>query len=95
MAISNTPIIDGNVDAATIRRVYRLLTTPAGSVPFDRLFGIDTSIIDNTPRATEGALLVEYAKKLKMYYPALVISSLSFSHQGEAIIPQVVINKNG
>lgn len=91
MSISNTPIITGNVDPATARRVYRLLTTPAGSVPFDRLFGIDTSSIDNVPRAVEGALLVEYVKKLKKYYPALTITKLAFSYQGASIIPEVVI----
>ncbi len=91
MSISNNPIITGNVDPATIRRVYRLLTTPAGSIPFDRLFGIDPSSLDNAPRAVEGALLVEYAKKLKMYYSSLVISKLTFSYQGTSIIPKVVI----
>lgn len=92
MAISNAPIITGNVDDATIRRVYRLLTTTAGSVPFDRLFGIDSSSLDNVPSAVEGALLVEYIKKVKMYYPTLKIDSLTFLYQGTAVVPQVVIN---
>ena len=92
MAISSTPIITGNVDAATIRRVYRLLSTPAGSVPFDRTFGVDPSSIDNVPRAVEGALMVEYVKKVKMYYPNLKIDSLSFKYQDTSIIPSVVIN---
>lgn len=92
MSISNTPIITGNIDPATATRVYRLFTTPAGSVPYDRKFGIDMSILDNTPRATEGALLVEYVKKLKMYYPTLKISSLTFSYQGNSIIPEVTIS---
>lgn len=92
MAISNTPIITGNVDEPTIRRVYRLLTTFQGEVPFDRIFGIDPSSLDNVPRAVEGALLVEYTKKIKMYYPTLKISSLTFSYQGNAIAPEAVIN---
>jgi hypothetical protein len=95
MAISNTPIITGNIDQPTIRRVYRLLTTFQGEVPFDRLFGIDPSSLDNVPRATEGALLVEYTKKMKMYYPTLTITSLTFSYQGTSVVPQVVINNNG
>jgi len=92
MSISNNPIITGNVDPATIRRVYRLLTTSAGSIPFDRFFGIDPSSLDNVPRAVEGALLVEYVKKLKKYYPTLTIDKLAFSYQGTSIIPEVVIN---
>ena len=91
MSISNTPIITGNIDPSTARRVFRLFTTLAGSIPFDRSFGIDSSYIDNVPRAVEGALLVEYAKKLKKYYPALKISSLTFSYQGTSIIPEAVI----
>lgn len=90
-SLANDVIITGNVDQALISRVWRLLTTPVGSVPFDRNFGIDPSILDNSPAAVEGALLVEYTKKLRMYYPAVKITQLTFSVQGAVTFPKVVI----
>jgi hypothetical protein len=87
----NDLIITGNVDSALIKRVYRLFTTPAGSLPFDRSFGIDMSALDNTPAALEGALLVEYTQKLNMYYPELTISQLTFSQEVSTITPRVVL----
>jgi phage baseplate assembly protein W len=84
--------ISGDVDQSVMKRVYRLLTTPAGSIPWDRNFGIDPSVLDNTPAATEGALLVQYTQKLKSYFPTLKISKISFSYDGNKIMPQVVIS---
>lgn len=91
MSTISDAIINGNIDQATRNRVYRLFTTPAGSVPFDRNFGIDLSVLDDTPAAVEGTLLVEYTQKLMMYFPELTISQLTFSFKGSSIIPEVVI----
>jgi hypothetical protein len=93
MATIGTPLISSNVAQDTINRVNRLFSTPAGSVPWDRSFGIDMSVLDNPPKAVQGALLVEYIKKLKMYFPTLKINSISFSYSdnGGTIIPKVAI----
>jgi hypothetical protein len=93
MATIGTPLIDSNVAQDTINRVNRLFSTPAGSIPWDRSFGISTAVLDNTPSAVQGALLVEYIKKLKLYFPTLKISSISFSYSdnGSMIVPKVVI----
>ena len=92
MSLTNNLAISGDVDQSTINRVYRLLTTPAGSIPFDRNFGIDLSVLDNTPAALEGALLIEYTKKMKTYFPSLVISQITFTATNDSIAPKVVIN---
>jgi phage baseplate assembly protein W len=52
-------IVTGSIDSATSKRISRLFTTPVGSVPFDRNFGVDLSSLDNVPAALEGALMVE------------------------------------
>jgi hypothetical protein len=83
--------IYGDVDAAVLNRGYRLFTPPAGTLPFDRNFGIDMTALDDTPAAMEGALLVEYTKKLKAYFPTLKISSLTFLASNSTISPKVVI----
>jgi phage baseplate assembly protein W len=90
--VLNDLIIVGNIDAALIKRVYRLLTTPAGAIPFDRNFGIDMSALDNTPSALEGALLVEYMQKLRKYIPSLRITELTFTTNNNKLIPKVVIS---
>lgn len=90
----NDLIIIGNIDAALVKRVYRLLTTQAGTVPFDRNFGIDMSALDNTPAALEGALLIEYMKKLKKYFPQLKITELTFTRNNDKLVPKVVISNN-
>jgi len=93
VATISNPLITGNAAQDTINRVQRLFSTPAGTIPWDRSFGIDPSVLDNPPRAVEGALLVEYIKKLKMYFPALKISGITFSYSdnGSKVIPKVVI----
>jgi len=88
----NNANVNGNVTPAMIAGVYRLLNTPAGSVPFDRNFGVDTASIDNTPAAIEGALLVEYTRKIKMYFPTITITDITFLITNNVITPKVVIN---
>lgn len=96
MATITTPLIDSNAAQDTIDRIQRLFSTPAGTVPWDRNWGISTAVLDNPPAAVQGALLVEYIKKLKMYFPTLKISSISFSYSdnGSKVIPKVVIASN-
>lgn len=92
MSLNNDVTVIGNVDQALISRVWRLFTTPAGSVPYDRNFGIDMSSLDSPPAAMEGALLVEYVKKLRLYYPTVKISQLTFSaDQSGTMTPKVVL----
>ncbi len=93
MATITIPLISSNVAQDTINRVNRLFSTPAGSVPWDRSFGIDMTVLDNTPKAVEGALLVEYIKKLKLYFPTLKISSISYSYSGSTITPKIAITQ--
>ena len=81
----------GTVDTATLKRIRRLLSTPAGSVAFDRNFGVDLASLDNAPAALEGALLVEYSRKMLEYYPDYIISDISFAVDCNKIIPTVVI----
>jgi hypothetical protein len=83
----------GSIDSATRARIKRLLSTAAGTVPFDREFGVDITFIDNTTSAMEGALLVAYTRALKKYFSEYKIASISFTVDNKAntITPTVVI----
>lgn len=84
-------VVTGSIDSATQKRISRLLSTPAGSVPFDRAFGVDTSFIDDAPAALEGAMMVAFSRAILEYYPAYTISDISFVVDGSQITPTVVI----
>jgi hypothetical protein len=83
--------IVGITDTTKLMQVYRLFTTMAGTIPFDRNFGIDPDILDDLPSSMEGRLLVEYEEKLMAYFPEFTISSLTFGTSDNKIIPTVVI----
>lgn len=97
MSNIGTAVIAGTIDGETRSRVLRLFSTPAGTVPFDRNFGIDLSLLDNPKAVLEGALCVEYARKLKAYFPDLYIADLTFSYSdsGDRIIPKITIAEKG
>lgn len=91
MILSSDVTVTSNIDAQTARRITRLFCTPAGSIPFDRAFGVDPDVLDDAPSALEGALLVEYASKLRRYFPGLYVKDLTFSSVGNSVTPRVVI----
>lgn len=91
MSTISAPVVSGNIDQATMMRLTRLLRSPAGMLPWDRDWGIDTVVLDNPPAAVEGLLLVEYTRKIRMYFPGLTVQSISFEYQGSKVIPKVVI----
>jgi phage baseplate assembly protein W len=76
-----------------IQNVKTIITTPAGTVPFDRDFGIDWSILDLPIQDAKARLTVEYIEKIKKYEPRASIKSVSFvvNEQGQ-LIPKVVID---
>ena len=81
----------GNEDI--LQNLKVLLTTPIGSVPFDRDFGIDFGIIDNPVPIARGKLIVEYTDKIKRYEPRARIKEVNFipSVENGTLIPKVVI----
>jgi hypothetical protein len=76
-----------------IQNVKTIITTPAGTVPFDRDFGIDWSLLDLPIREARAKLTVEYIEKIKKYEPRASVNSISFTanEQGQ-LIPKVVID---
>lgn len=75
-----------------IQNVRTIITTPAGTVPFDRDLGIDWSLLDLPIREARAKLTVEYIEKIKKYEPQASVQSVSFAaNEHGQLIPKVVI----
>lgn len=84
-----------NLDATGIDEIYQnlnvLYTTPEGTVPFDREFGINTDILDNPLPIAKGLLIAEYINKTRKYEPRAKVKKVDFEYREETIVPKVVI----
>jgi len=76
-----------------IQNVKTIITTPAGTVPFDRNFGIDWSLLDLPIREARAKLTVEYIEKIKKYESRASVKNISFEANGQGqLMPRVVID---
>ncbi len=91
MIVLNESIITGGVDKSQITRIKNLLSTPVGSVPYDRNFGIDYSILDRPVVEAKVLLMAEIINKIRKYEPEIVSIEINFSVKGSSLIPLVVI----
>lgn len=79
--------------AEILRNVRMIITTLAGTVPFDREFGINPNIFDQPLEHTKNLLTVEYIEKVRRYEPRAKIKQVTFEYDtlNGAIYPKVVI----
>ena len=70
-----------------------LYTTPMGTVPFDREFGIDSGLLDNPMQIAQGKLIVEYIDKTRKYESRVNVKEVNFELDSKdgVLIPKVVI----
>lgn len=85
-----------NLNAQGNDEIYQnlqiLYTTPAGTVPFDREFGINYDLLDNPTPIAQGRLIVEYIEKTRKYEPRVSVKEVNFeTNEDGSIIPKVVI----
>ena len=80
-----------------LQNIQVILTTPAGTVPFDRDFGIDMSILDSPIGVAKAKLTVEYIKKIKKYEPRAEVKKVSFTNDAISglLVPKVVVGLAG
>lgn len=76
-----------------IRNIEFILTTPVGTVPFNRDFGIDMRVLDAPLGIAKAKLTVEYAKKIKKYEPRAKVKRITFDNGpiNGYLVPKVVI----
>ncbi|MGO4890283.1 hypothetical protein ACJ2A9_21250 [Anaerobacillus sp. MEB173] len=86
-----------NFSAIGIDEVYQnlkvLYTTPEGTVPFDREFGINTDFIDEPIPIAQGRLIVEYTDKTRRFEPRATVDEVFFHTDVNTgkLVPRVVI----
>jgi len=76
-----------------LQNIKTILTTPMGTVPFDREFGVDWSLLDLPIREARAKLTVEYIDKVKKYEPRARVKQVDFEANTEGVLkPKVVID---
>lgn len=76
-----------------LQNVRVILSTPVGSVPFDREFGVDFDIVDLPMERAKNKITVEFIKKIKRYEPRVKVKKITFEYNGNSGIlwPKVVL----
>jgi len=79
-------------DEEIYQNIKVIITTPVGTVPFDRDFGIDYSMIDSPTEIAKGFLTVEIIEKVRKYEPRADVKEVLFNVIDEKIIPRIILN---
>lgn len=96
--MNETPQIDfapGTVIEEVIQNVRTIVTTTKYSIPLDREFGIDGSVVDLPINVAKAKLTNEIFRAIHRYEPRATIESITF--QGEEtgrLIPTVEVSVN-
>lgn len=75
------------------RNLGILFTTPAGSVPYDREFGVNIDFLDQPIPIAKNMLTIEYAEKTRRFEPRASVLEVHFDPEPDIgkLIPRVVI----
>ena len=74
------------------QNVQVIISTPVGTVAFDRDFGVDYSILDNPTEIAKGLISVEIIEKIRKYESRVDVDEVTFSVQNEKIIPKIILS---
>lgn len=84
--------LSGDALADLRRRLNLMFTTPLGTMPLERAYGIDWSFLDMPTPAAKSLFTAEVADKIQTFFPELRIEELTWTTSpGGALIPRVVI----
>lgn len=87
--------IVANFDAEGRERLLQqlniLLSTPVGTVPFDRDFGVDMSFLDMPVPEAKNSFLTQAAEKMEIYIPQLQLESVEIETENGVLKPKVVV----
>ena len=76
------------------RQLALLLSTPAGTMPLDREFGIQMNFVDKPPEVVKSLYTAEVTKKVPQFIPWVRVyeTTWEYGEQGH-IKPKVVITR--
>ena len=91
--LSEIELFPDNTYVEIIQNVKTILATAMGTVPLDRDFGIDTSLIDLPMSVIKPLLIKEVKEKIEKYEPRVKFVSISWDGDGMngSIIPSVKV----
>lgn len=72
--------IQGEMAADVLERIKTILTTPQGTVCYDRAFGMDMGIVDLPLPIARVRFLAAATEQLRRYEPTVRIKNASFSY---------------
>jgi Phage baseplate assembly protein W len=92
--LQNVQIIGVKGNAEIIRNLKIIYTTPQGTVPFDRAFGIDMSILDGPINIAKAKLTVEFINQAKKYESRVKVDEVTFDIDATngTLTPRVVVS---
>lgn len=74
------------------RKISLLLTTPVGTMPLDRDFGVDWSFLDMPTDIARSLFTAEVAEKIQTFIPEVRVEAVEWMPNTEGqLIPKVVI----
>lgn len=74
------------------RQLALLLSTPAGTMPLDREFGINMDFLDMPPETAKSLYTAEVTKKINQFIPAVRVQEVTWTWNNNGTFsPKVVI----
>lgn len=84
-------LFDTDAIADLDRRVCLLLSTPAGSIPLDRDFGLDMTFLDKPVEVAKSLYTAEVTKKVSIYIKEIKVQEVKWTHKQDGkLTPKVV-----
>lgn len=78
------------------RQISLLLSTPVGTMPLDREFGVDMDFLDMPSETAKSLYTAEITEKIARFLPELRVESVSWeASPAGTLIPKVVITNGG
>lgn len=76
-----------------LQNVRMILSTPQLSVPLDRAFGVDSTVIDKPLPIAKSRIAVEITDAIRKYEPRAAITGIEFSGDGLTgkLVPKVKV----
>lgn len=90
--LENSIIDASDISEDVLNCLKTILSTPAGTVTFDRNFGIDISILDEPMNLVPILLTVEIIKKIRLYETRVAVKEVTFTtDSNNNLIPKVSV----
>ena len=87
-----SPQISGNVGAELLARLATLFKTPKGTVPLNREYGFDFSMVDRPPDQAKAMYTAEAVRVIRKFEPLVKSAEVQFENAvAGKLCPKVVI----